>query len=246
MRTDRKWPVRRTAGEHLRSLRWLRCSVSKSGSSVTSARKSTTPNDAHDEGRPTDHDRGAVGAARGRGSRSSSPTCSSTWSMGAPRSVSWPGCRAMRRATGGAARSPAPTPGRSSWLRATASGIVGSVQLHPAWAPNQPHRADVAKLLVHQRARRRGLARALMADLEARAAANGFTLLVLDTCQGTAGRGAVPRPRLDRGRRHPAFRAHAGWRELRYGVFLQAAGLGTRDSGLGWDPWATRGPVAIH
>ena len=66
-----------------------------------------------------------------------------------------------------------------------ASGIVGSVQLHPAWAPNQPHRADVAKLLVHRRARRRGLARALMADLEARAAASGFTLLVLDTCQGT-------------------------------------------------------------
>jgi GNAT superfamily N-acetyltransferase len=65
------------------------------------------------------------------------------------------------------------------------SGIVGSVQLHPAWAPNQPHRADVAKLLVHRRARRRGLARALMANLEARAAANGFTLLVLDTCQGT-------------------------------------------------------------
>jgi len=64
-------------------------------------------------------------------------------------------------------------------------GIVGSAQLHPAWAPNQPHRADVAKLLVHRRARRRGLARALMADLEARAAANGFTLLVLDTCQGT-------------------------------------------------------------
>ena len=67
-----------------------------------------------------------------------------------------------------------------------ASGIVGSVQLHPAWAPNQPHRADVAKLLVHRRARRRGLARALMGDLETRAAANGFTLLVLDTCQGTA------------------------------------------------------------
>ena len=69
--------------------------------------------------------------------------------------------------------------------RDAVGGIVGSAQLHPAWAPNQPHRADVAKLLVHQRARRRGLARALMADLEARAAANGFTLLVLDTCQGT-------------------------------------------------------------
>ena len=66
-----------------------------------------------------------------------------------------------------------------------ASGIVGSVQLHPAWAPNQPHRADVAKLLVHSRARRRGLARALMAELESRAVRNDFTLLVLDTCQGT-------------------------------------------------------------
>ena len=65
------------------------------------------------------------------------------------------------------------------------SGIVGSVQLHPAWAPNQPHRADVAKLLVHRRARRQGLARALMAELEDRASKNGFTLLTLDTCQGT-------------------------------------------------------------
>jgi len=80
-----------------------------------------------------------------------------------------------------------------------ASGIVGSAQLHPAWAPNQPHRADVAKLLVHRRARRRGLARALMAELEARAAANGFTLLVLDTCQGT------PAEALYRG---------LGWREV--------------------------------
>jgi len=64
-------------------------------------------------------------------------------------------------------------------------GIAGSVQLHPAWAPNQPHRADVAKLMVHRRARRRGLAQTLMAELESRAARTGFTLLVLDTCQGT-------------------------------------------------------------
>jgi predicted N-acetyltransferase YhbS len=34
-------------------------------------------------------------------------------------------------------------------------GIVGTVQFHPAWAPNQPHRAEVAKLLVHRRGRRR-------------------------------------------------------------------------------------------
>jgi len=66
------------------------------------------------------------------------------------------------------------------------SGIVGTVSLHPAWAPNQPHRADIAKLLVHRRARRRGVARALMAEIEARASAAGFTLLTLDTVRGDA------------------------------------------------------------
>ena len=65
-------------------------------------------------------------------------------------------------------------------------GIVGTVQMHPAWAPNQPHRADVAKLIVHRRARRRGVGQALMAALETRAREAGFTLLTLDTCQGSA------------------------------------------------------------
>ena len=64
------------------------------------------------------------------------------------------------------------------------TGVVGSVSLHPAWPPNQPHRADIAKLLVHRRARRRGLARALMQAIEARAHAAGFTLLTLDTVRG--------------------------------------------------------------
>ena len=64
-------------------------------------------------------------------------------------------------------------------------GIAGTVQLHPAWAPNQPHRADVAKLLVHRRARGRGLAGRLMRELEVRATTLGFTLLTLDTCQGS-------------------------------------------------------------
>jgi GNAT superfamily N-acetyltransferase len=63
-------------------------------------------------------------------------------------------------------------------------GIVGTVQLHPAWAPNQPHRAEIAKLLVHRRARRRGLGRALMDFAEARARRGGFTLLTLDTKRG--------------------------------------------------------------
>ena len=60
-------------------------------------------------------------------------------------------------------------------------GIVGTVQLQPSWAPNQPHRADVAKMIVHRRARRRGIARALMHALEHAASAAGVTLLLLDT-----------------------------------------------------------------
>jgi len=59
--------------------------------------------------------------------------------------------------------------------------IRGTVQFIPARMPNQPHRADVAKLLVHPEARRRGLGRALMTTLLARAEETGKTLLVLDT-----------------------------------------------------------------
>ena len=66
------------------------------------------------------------------------------------------------------------------------TGIAGSVQLLPMWAPNQPHRGDVAKLLVHSRARRRGLGKALMRALEAEAVKRGLTLLVLDTKRGDA------------------------------------------------------------
>ncbi len=65
-------------------------------------------------------------------------------------------------------------------------GMVGTVQLQPAWPPNQPHRADVAKLIVHRRARGRGIARGLMEELERRAREQGFTLLLLDTCKGSA------------------------------------------------------------
>jgi len=63
-------------------------------------------------------------------------------------------------------------------------GIVGTVQFHPAWAPNQPHRAEVAKLIVHRRGRRKGIGRALMDALEARARSGGFTLLTLDAKRG--------------------------------------------------------------
>ena len=64
------------------------------------------------------------------------------------------------------------------------SGLVGTVQLQPAWPPNQPHRADVAKLIVHRRARGKGIARRLMEALERHAREQRFTLLLLDTCKG--------------------------------------------------------------
>jgi GNAT superfamily N-acetyltransferase len=65
--------------------------------------------------------------------------------------------------------------------------IVGTVQLDPAWAPNQRHRAEVLKLLVHPDARRRGIARSLMVALEELARDCGWTLLTLDTWTGRAG-----------------------------------------------------------
>lgn len=65
-------------------------------------------------------------------------------------------------------------------------GITGTVQLRPAPMPNQPHRADVAKLLVHRRARRQGLGGLLMEEIERRARSAGFTLLTLDTKRGDA------------------------------------------------------------
>jgi ribosomal protein S18 acetylase RimI-like enzyme len=64
--------------------------------------------------------------------------------------------------------------------------IVGTVQLECAWPPNQQHRAEVTKLLVHPDARRRGIARALMMALEPVAVDAGRTLLTLDTWTGGA------------------------------------------------------------
>ncbi|MEO7598594.1 MAG: GNAT family N-acetyltransferase [Opitutus sp.] len=62
-----------------------------------------------------------------------------------------------------------------------ARGICGTVQLILAQPENQPHRADLAKMLVHRRARCQGLGTALMQAAEAIARDCGKTLLVLDT-----------------------------------------------------------------
>ncbi len=66
-------------------------------------------------------------------------------------------------------------------------GICGTVQLTLDLPENQPHRADLSKMLVHRRARRRGLGAALMRAAEATARECGRTLLVLDAVTGGDG-----------------------------------------------------------
>lgn len=62
--------------------------------------------------------------------------------------------------------------------------IAGTVQLDCDTPPNQPHRAEIRKLIVHPAFRNRGIARALMAEIEAVAASRGRCLITLDTRTG--------------------------------------------------------------
>jgi ribosomal protein S18 acetylase RimI-like enzyme len=66
--------------------------------------------------------------------------------------------------------------------------IVGTVQLGLDTPPNQPHRGEVKKLLVHRAARNRGVGAALMQRIEDIAKQHGRTLLVLDTASDSAER----------------------------------------------------------
>ena len=59
--------------------------------------------------------------------------------------------------------------------------IAGTVLLQKAWPQNQPHRCEVAKLLVHRDFRRRGLGTLLMKTYEQKARDLGFTLITFDT-----------------------------------------------------------------
>lgn len=70
------------------------------------------------------------------------------------------------------------------WAAHEDGRVLGTVQLHPVGKANGSHRAEVAKLLVHTTARRRGIARALMAALEDEARRLRRSTLVLDTRQG--------------------------------------------------------------
>lgn len=64
-------------------------------------------------------------------------------------------------------------------------GICGTVHLSTAVPENQPHRADVTKMLVHRRARRQSVGAALLRRIEEEAAAAGRRTLVLDTVTGS-------------------------------------------------------------
>lgn len=70
---------------------------------------------------------------------------------------------------------------------------VGTVQVGLAQKPNQPHRGDLMKLLVHRSARGLGLSRLLMQAVEKEAARRGRTLLVLDTATGSEAEAIYPR-----------------------------------------------------
>ena len=80
-----------------------------------------------------------------------------------------------------------------------AHGVVATVQLVLGLPENQPHRADVAKMLVHRRARRRGIGSRMLDALEIEARREGRHVLVLDTATG----GDAER-----------LYAHAGWQRV--------------------------------
>jgi GNAT superfamily N-acetyltransferase len=75
--------------------------------------------------------------------------------------------------------------GREILVAEDDEGVFGVVQVIPVATPNQPHRVDVSKLLVHRRGRRQGAAEALMAATEDAARRMGRWLMVLDTVTGS-------------------------------------------------------------
>jgi GNAT superfamily N-acetyltransferase len=88
-----------------------------------------------------------------------------------------------RRAAEGAMRGE-----RALLVAEDSSGVIGTVQLLFDQPENQPHRADLSKMLVHRRARKRGVGEALLRAAEDVGRACGKSLLVLDTASGDAER----------------------------------------------------------
>ena len=96
------------------------------------------------------------------------------------------------------------------WAILDDEGPVGTIQLHPVGKPNGAHRAEIAKLMVHPRARGRGLARQLMATAEQAARELGRRLLVLDTVEGGVADGLYRRLGWTEAGRIPDFALKSG------------------------------------
>ena len=77
--------------------------------------------------------------------------------------------------------------GRVVIIATDSEGLFGVVQVIPAGTDNQPHRGDIAKMLVHRRGRGKGVGEALLSAAEEAGRALGLTLLTLDTAEGGAG-----------------------------------------------------------
>ena len=107
---------------------------------------------------------------------------------GASVSFMWPLTRERARAFWQRVARAVAAGERALIIAEDAEGVCGTVQLILDQPENQPHRADLAKMLVHRRARRRGLGAALMRAAEAAARDCGKTLLVLDTASDDAER----------------------------------------------------------
>lgn len=76
------------------------------------------------------------------------------------------------------------SPGVILWVTMIENEVAGTIQLHLAQKQNASHRAEVAKLMVHPKYRRHGIARALMTTAEEEAKLAGRSLIVLDTRSG--------------------------------------------------------------
>ena len=115
--------------------------------------------------------------------------------------------------------------GRRLVLAAFAGGrLVGTVQVLLATPPNQPHRGEIAKLLVHRSARGRGIAQLLMARAEREALAEGKTLLVLDTVTGDAAERLYERLGWQRVGVIPGYALYPDGRPCDTTVFYKALG----------------------
>ena len=104
---------------------------------------------------------------------------------GASVSYMWPFSHKQARAAFEGFAADAAEGGRLILAAFDGDRLVGTVQVNLALPPNQPHRGEIAKLLVHRSARGRGIAERLMEQAEAEARAEGKTLLVLDTVTGS-------------------------------------------------------------